>query len=67
MKTAYVNAQTGREYPPSLPPSGRLGLCNTISWKRLEQVLRDAGEIRRSELLISYEIGDDGITYRVES
>lgn len=42
---------------------GSGGLAGAISWERLEEQLRSAGELRNGETIIRVEVDENGITY----
>lgn len=56
----------GREIPAHEASLGS-NLTNFCSWRRLWQTLRESGELRPNETLVSFQVDDRGITYRVRS
>jgi hypothetical protein len=42
------------------------GVIGCISWKRLIEVLRAAGEIKQDETITHLSLGEKVMTYRVE-
>lgn len=64
MKAIHIDIPSGREMQAhEVPVVGTVGFC---SWRRLQEVLSAALELRRDETLKSVQIDDRGITYRVE-
>jgi hypothetical protein len=62
MKAHYFDAD-GKKLK-ALPSSGLVGV-GFFSWHRLQEILRKAGEIRPNELLLSYQVDDRGICFRI--
>lgn len=53
---------SGKELEAHQVRGGVAGFC---SWRRLQEVLRQAGELRPEERLMSYQVDDRGISFRV--
>ena len=66
MKAVHFNAATGHEIPAHEVSrlSNVTGFC---SWQRLRAVFKDSGELRPRESIVSFQIDERGITYRVQS
>jgi hypothetical protein len=56
-----IDAATGEHQ--SVEPGG--GVVGFFSWKRLAEILHDAGEVKPDERLISYRLDAGGVHYRV--
>lgn len=41
------------------------GVVGFFSWRRLAEILREAGEVTDAEKPLSYRLSDQGIHYRV--
>jgi len=52
----------GKELDAHQAGGGIVGFC---SWRRLQEVLRQAGELRPEERLVSYQVDERGISFRV--
>jgi hypothetical protein len=62
MKAIYFDAKTGTE----IPAHSVSGITGFVSWRRLAEIFRAAHEVKSFEDLVSYQIDDRGITFRVE-
>ena len=62
MKATHFDAKTGNEFPAYQAS----GLAGFTSWVRLSKIFRDAGEVRPDEELLSFQVDDRGITFRVK-
>lgn len=56
-----IDAETGKV--SSTESHG--GVVGFISWRRLAEMFREAGETKAGEKMISYKLDDHGIHYRV--
>jgi hypothetical protein len=64
MKAVHFDAKTGN--PIEAHNVGSMGgVTGFISWRRLCELFRDGKEIRDNEALLSFQIDERGITYRV--
>lgn len=57
----HIDAKTGQQ----LPPTAVQGTTGFISWKRLAQLIKSSDELRANESLISIQVDDRGLTYRI--
>lgn len=57
-----IDAKTGQV--SLYPPEG--GVVGFFSWRRLSEILYSAGEVRPTEILVSFSVDERGIEYRVE-
>ena len=55
-----IDAITGNIFPEVAG-----GVVGFFSWRRLASILRDAGEIKRGERVLSYRIDEAGVHFRV--
>lgn len=62
MKAIHINGH-GLEIPAHEVRSNVTGF---ISWQRLCEVLRSAHELKKDEIVTSYQIDDRGLVFRVE-
>ncbi len=42
------------------------GLAGSLSWQRLEQILRDAGELKDNEVINGYRADKQGINFYID-
>lgn len=42
------------------------GVVGFFSWRRLAEILRESGEVKTGERLMSYRLDEHGIHYRVD-
>lgn len=45
---------------------GNSGLSGYVSWRRLEEILRAAGSLRKDETIKGYRVGDAGINFFIK-
>jgi len=62
MKAIHIEVPSGKELAAHEVGGGVVGFC---SWRRLEEVFRDAKELKATEQLKSVQLDERGITYRV--
>lgn len=62
MKAVHFDAKIGKE----MPAHEARGVAGFISWRRLAELFRTSGEVRASEDLLSFQVDDRGISFRVE-
>jgi len=63
MKAFHINPETGQEIPAHKVCG--VSAAGFISWKRLGKLLCDCGEIRDYEELLSFQVDERGICFRV--
>jgi hypothetical protein len=61
MQTTYIDAKTGL----TVKDDGA-GNRGGFSWRRLEEILRAAGELRPHETVTRYRVNFDGVAFYVE-
>lgn len=64
MLTVHIDLKTGKIIPAN--EAHRVAVVGFISWQRLEEQLRKAGEFKSHEAVASFQLDERGITYRVE-
>jgi hypothetical protein len=64
LKATHFSASSGLEMPAHEVHGGSTGF---ISWQRLAGVLRTGGELRPDEGVISFQVDDRGLSFRVET
>jgi hypothetical protein len=62
MKAVHFDAKTGHEIAAH---EVQYGIVGFISWRRLSEIFRASKEIQPTEELLSFQIDDRGITFRV--
>lgn len=62
MKAVHFDAKTGNQIKTHEVGGGSTGFC---SWRRLSEIFRAAEEVRNYEELLSFQIDERGITFRV--
>lgn len=62
MKAHHFDFETGQEVPAHQVASGLTGF---ISWRRLAEVLRVAGELKQHEIADTVQVDERGLTFRV--
>ncbi len=63
MKAIHIDAKTSR--PIEAHAVAAAYTVGFISWRRLAEVLAAAGETKPSEQVVSYQIDERGISFRV--
>lgn len=61
MKAVHFDAKTGSE----IPAHEVRGIAGFTSWRRLAEIFRAAGELREGERLLSFQVDERGIGFRV--
>lgn len=64
MEAIHIDAKTGQQIPAFAVSGESVGF---ISWRRLAEVLGSARELRGGENVVSYQIDDRGLTFRVST
>lgn len=62
MQPHIFDAETGKEIAAHEKESYVVGF---VSWRRLHEVFKAAGEITKDERAVSWKVDDRGITFRV--
>ncbi len=64
MKAVHFDVKTGEEIPAHLVQ--RAGVVGFISWYRLAKLFYESGEVRENEELLSFQVDDRGICFRMK-
>ena len=62
MKAIHFDYETGKE----IPAHSVAGVAGFISWHRLGKLFYEVGEVHADEELLSFQVDDRGICYRME-